>query len=383
MTMRIPLSAPDVTEDEIQAVSEVLRTPHLSLGPKLEEFEEALENYIGVSNAVAVSSGTSALHLSIRALGIVEGDEVIVPSFAFIAVANAVRYEGAIPVFADIEPKTLNLDSRSIEAQITHRTKAIIVVHTFGCPADLDAILDIARRHRLQVIEDCCEAIGAEFRGKRVGTFGDVGVFGFYPNKQITTGEGGVVVTDNTAIANSIWRLRNQGRDYSKGWFQHSELGYNYRISEINCALGVGQLKRIGQILKRREEIAQVYDRHLSGNRHLRLPVLSVPLRKISWFVYAVCLDEQFDEFQRDWIVEEMGRRGIGTGRYFAPIHLQPIYKRQPLSQLCPVTEAIASRTIALPFFNRIEEKEIEEVCEKFTDLVESSTRFCARHQTA
>jgi perosamine synthetase len=381
--MRIPLSAPDVTEDEIQAVSEVLRTPHLSLGPKLEEFEEALENYIGVSNAVAISSGTSALHLSIRALGIGEGDEVIVPSFAFIAVANAVRYERAIPVFADIEPKTLNLDSRSIEARITHRTKAIIVVHTFGCPADLDAILDIARRHRLHVIEDCCEAIGAEFRGKKVGTFGDVGVFGFYPNKQITTGEGGAVVTDSAAIANSVRRLRNQGRDYSKGWFQHSELGYNYRISEINCALGVGQLRRIDQILKRREEIAQTYDRHLSGNGHLRLPVLSVPLRKISWFVYVVRLEAQYNEFQRDWIVEEMSQRGIGTGRYFAPIHLQPIYKRQAPSELCPVTEAAASRTVALPFFNRIEGKEIEEVCEKFTDLVESSTRFCARHQTA
>lgn len=381
--MRIPLSAPDVTEDEIQAISEVLRTPRLSLGPKLEEFEEALENYIGVSNAVAVSSGTSALHLSIRALGIGEGDEVIVPSFSFIAVANAVRYERATPVFGDIEPKTLALDSRSVETRITHRTKAIIVVHVFGCPADLDEILEIARRHHLHVIEDCCEAIGAEFQGKKVGTFGDVGVFGFYPNKQITTGEGGVVVTDNTAIADTVRRLRNQGRDYSKGWFQHSELGYNYRISEIHCALGVGQIKRIEQILKRREEIAQIYDRHLSGNRHLRLPPLSIPLRKISWFVYAVRLDAQFDESQRDWIVEEMSRRGIETGRYFAPIHLQPIYKRAGDSERCPVTEATASRTIALPFFNRIEGKEIEEVCEKFTDLVESSTRFCARHQSA
>jgi perosamine synthetase len=381
--MRIPLSAPDVTEDEIQAVSEVLRTPHLSLGPKLEEFEEALENYIGVSNAVAVSSGTCALHLSIRALGIGEGDEVIVPSFAFIAVANAVRYERAIPVFADIEPKTLNLDSRSIEARITHRTKAIIVVHTFGCPADLDAILDIARRHHLHVIEDCCEAIGAEFRGKKVGTFGDVSVFGFYPNKQITTGEGGAVVTKSREIANHVRKLRNQGRDYTAGWFQHSELGYNYRISELNCALGVEQLRRIDQILQRREEIAQIYDRHLSGNGHLRLPVLSVPLRKISWFVYVVRLEAQFNEFQRDWIVEEMSQRGIGTGRYFAPIHLQPIYKRQAPSELCPVTEAAAARTIALPFFNRIEGEEIEEVSEKFTDLVESSMRACARHQTA
>lgn len=381
--MRIPLSAPDIIEAEIQAVSEVLRGPHLSLGPKLEEFEECLAGYVGVSNAVAVNSGTSALHLCIRALEIGEGDEVIVPSFAFIAVANAVRYERATPVFADIEPETLNLNPRSVEAIITPRTKAIIVVHTFGCPADLAAILEIARHHRLHVIEDGCEAIGAEYQGKKVGSFGDVGVFGFYPNKQITTGEGGAIVTKNTAIADYVRKLRNQGRDQTKGWFQHGELGYNYRISELNCALGIEQLKRIDQILKRREEIAQIYDRRLSSSQHLKLPPLAVPLRKVSWFVYVVRLETQFDQFRRDWIVEEMSRRGIGTGRYFAPIHLQPIYKRGGISELYPVTEVSASRSIALPFFNRIREQEIEEVCEIFTELVENSTQSCARHQTA
>jgi len=381
--MRIPLSAPDITEAEIQAVSGVLRSSHLSLGPKLEEFEEGLADYIGVSDAIAVNSGTSALHLCIRAFGIGKGDEIIVPSFAFIAVANAARYEEATPVFADIDPETLNLDSRSIEARITPRTRAILVVHTFGCPADLGAIREIARRHGLYLIEDACEAIGAEYEGKKVGSFGDVGVFGFYPNKQITTGEGGAVVTKNAAIADSVRKLRNQGRDYTKGWFQHWELGYNYRISELNCALGIEQLKRIDPILKRREEIAQTYNRHLSSNRNLRLPPLSVPLRKISWFAYVVRLETRFGEAQRDWIVQEMSRCGIGMGRYFAPIHLQPIYKREGISELYPVTEASASRAIALPFFNRIQEQEIEEVCEKLTDLVESSTQPCRRHQTA
>jgi perosamine synthetase len=381
--MRIPLSSPDIREDDIQAVSDVLRTPHLSLGPKLEEFEWAIDQYLRVSNAVAVNSGTAALHLCIRALGIGEGDEVIVPSFAFIAVANAVQYERAIPVFVDIEPDTLNLDPRCVEAAITPHTKAIVVVHTFGCPADMDAILEIARRHQLRVIEDACEAIGAEYKGNKVGTLGDIGVFAFYPNKQITTGEGGAVVTQNSGIASLVRELRNQGRDYREGWLQHTELGYNYRISEMNCALGVEQLKRIDQILNRRQAIAQSYDRMLCKCPHLRLPLLTVLPRTISWFVYVVRLGARFTQFQRDWIVEEMSHRGIGVGRYFAPIHLQPIYQREPISRDLPVTETVASRTIALPFFNRIHESEIKEVCMTLIDSIESSRRFDTKSQTA
>ena len=267
--MRIPLSAPDVNEEDIQAVSDVLRTSRLSLGPKLEEFEHAIAAYVGASDAVAVNSGTSALHLSLRALGIGEGDEVIVPSFAFIAVANAVRHERATPIFVDIDPDTLNLDPGRIESAITPRTKAIIVVHTFGCPADLEAILEIARRHGLRVIEDACEAIGAEYDGRRVGTFGDAAIFSFYPNKQITTGEGGVVVTQNPEISRFVRKVRNQGRDDPESWFQHSELGYNYRISDINCALGVEQLKRIEPILTRRESIARQYTQIFDSGRSL------------------------------------------------------------------------------------------------------------------
>src|SRR5258708_4021907 len=209
--MRLPLSAPDITEADTAAVSAVLRTSRLSLGPQLEEFEQSLARYVGASQAVAVNSGTSALHLCIRALGISEGDEVIVPSFAFIAVANVLRYERAVPVFVDIDPHTLNLDPARIEEAIPPRTRAILVVHPFGCPAALDEILEIARRHNLFVIEDACEALGARFDGRKVGSFGHAAAFGFYPNKQITSGEGGMLVTNDPKLAALAGKLRNQG----------------------------------------------------------------------------------------------------------------------------------------------------------------------------
>jgi perosamine synthetase len=376
--MRIPLSAPDITEADIKAVANVLRTPNLSLGPKVREFERAISNYVGTSDAIAVHSGTSALHLCIRSLGISEGDEVIVPSFAFIAVANVVRYERAIPVFVDIDSKTLNLDPDKVEAAITPRTKAILVVHTFGCPAEMSALLEIARRHRLYVIEDSCEAIGAEYDGRKVGALGDVGVFGFYPNKQITTGEGGAVVTNNSEFAAKIRKLRNQGRDESDEWIQHSELGYNYRISDINCALGIEQLNRIDTILDRREAIAREYNQRLGQHPNLKLPPLTLSRRKISWFVYVVRLGDRFTQCHRDWIVNEMKARGIGTGRYFAPIHLQPIYSScaVPKSAL-PIAEFCASRSLALPFFNRIRQEQIEEVCRVSIELIQVAEERC------
>lgn len=370
--MKIPLSAPDVQEEEIEMVAAVLRTRQLSLGPKLEQFEQAIAGYIGIENAIGVSSGTAGLHLCVRALGIGAGDEVIVPSFAFIAVANVLRYENAIPVFVDIEAETLNLDAGRIEGAITPRTKAILVVHTFGCPAELTRILEIARRHHLYVIEDGCEAIGAEYEGRKVGSLGDLGVFGFYPNKQITTGEGGVVVTGNAPLASAVRALRNQGRSSSEDWYQHSVVGYNYRLSEINCALGIGQLRRIEAILSRREEIARKYNDKLKGNKNLRLPGFRLPNRTISWFVYGVRLSGGLSQVHRDWIVQEMNRRGIGCGRYFGPIHLQPAYRFAfaPKTDL-RITEAEASRCLALPFFNRLEDGQIDEVCENLCELIQ------------
>jgi perosamine synthetase len=371
--MRIPLSGPDIDERDIEAVTQVLRTPRLSIGPRIEEFESSLARYVDAAHAVAVNSGTSGLHLCIRALGIRDGDEVILPSFTFIAAANAVRYEKAVPVFVDVAPDTLNLNPEKVEAAITPRTRAILVVHTFGCPAPMGDILDIAHRHGLRVIEDACEAIGAEWRGRKVGPLGDAGVFAFYPNKQITTGEGGAVVTQNPEIAARCKKLRNHGRSESDEWFAHSELGYNYRISEINCALGSAQLKRIECILERREAIARAYHERLSGNPGLRLPVITMPGDRISWFVYVIRLSGEFSRLHRDWIVKEMASHGIGCGRYFAPIHLQPAYRDHAAYQQTnlPVTEWNADRTIALPFFNRIEDSEIDEVSAVLKQTIE------------
>ena len=358
----IPLSSPDITESEIAAVTAVLRTPRLSLGPQLEAFECAFANYIGTSHAVAVSSGTAGLHLCVRALGIGEGDEVIVPSFTFIAAANAILYERATPVFADIDAGSLNLSPAAVERAITPKTRAIVVVHTFGRPAEIAAILDIARRHNLAVIEDACEAIGAEYGHQKVGSFGDAAVFAFYPNKQITTGEGGMVVTRRPELLQRIRALRNQGRYDSDDWLQHAELGYNYRLSEMNCALGLAQLKRIDEILERRAHVARLYQAALADIDGLVLPPLEISYGSISWFVYVARLDATFAEGARDRILATLTAAGIGCGRYFAPIHLQPAYAAWRSSTL-PVTEAEACRTMALPFFNRMTEDEVAQVC--------------------
>lgn len=360
--MNIPLSAPDITEAEVEAVTAVLRTSRLSIGPRLEAFERAVAEYIGVPHGVGVSSGTAGLHLAIRALNIGEGDEVIVPSFTFIAAANAIRYERATPVFVDIEPATLNLDPTKIEEAITPRTRAIVAVHTFGVPADMRAILAIAKRHHLLVIEDACEAIGAEFDGTRVGVFGDAAVFAFYPNKQITTGEGGMVVTRNNALAKKMRALRNQGRYESEDWLQHSEFGYNYRLSEIHAALGLAQLQRIESILAARARVARGYHERLQGEP-LILPPLEVPRGRVSWFVYVIRLRPESGRAHRDAMLQSLTAQGIGCARYFAPIHLQPCYaawKNTPL----PITEAEAARTLALPFFNALTGEQLDRVCD-------------------
>jgi perosamine synthetase len=364
MSLRIPLSSPDITEAEIAAVTSVLRTNSLSLGPKLAEFEEAFAAFHGVPHAIAVSSGTAALHLAIRALNIGPGDEVILPSFTFIAVANAVRYEGATPVFADIDPITLNIDPASVEAAITTRTRAIIAVHTFGIPAEMNALMQIASRHRLTIIEDACEAIGSTYNNQLVGTFSDIAVFGFYPNKQITTGEGGAMLVRNSQLASRIRALRNQGRYPSGDWLQHAELGYNYRLSEIASTLGLAQLNRLPAILAQRAQVASSYHDLLSPTEGILLPPLNLPSRTISWFVYVVRLAEQFTFVERDKVLDALLQAGIGCARYFAPIHLQPAYRQLPTAQQArlPVTEAIASRTLALPFFNQLSLADANEV---------------------
>ncbi len=356
----IPLSAPDVTEEDIAAVSAVLRTPRLSLGPKMEEFEAAVASFIGVPYGIALSSGTAGLDLGLRALGIGEGDEVILPSFTFIGVANAVIGRGARPVFADIDSVTLNLDANSVEQAITSRTRAIILVHTFGYPAELDPILEIARAHGLRVIEDACEALGAEYRGRRAGGCADLGVFGFYPNKPITTGEGGMIVTRNSGLAETIRALRNQGRRPADGWLEHSLPGCNYRISEINCALGVSQMKRIDAILDQRDSLAMRYAEKLRGIAPVTLPPLQATGGRISWFVFVVRLPRAV----RDRVWRRLAEQEIQCGRYFPPLHREPLFApfHDP-SRGLPVTDAIAGTTLALPFFNRLTDEQMSEVC--------------------
>jgi dTDP-4-amino-4,6-dideoxygalactose transaminase len=376
MSVPIPLSAPDITEAEIEAVTAVLRTPRLSLGPELKAFESALVQYHSVDDAVAVSSGTAGLHLALLVLGIGQGDEVIVPSFAFVAVANAVLQVHARPVFAEIDPVTLNLDPASVERAITPRTRAILVVHTFGVPAEMDALQAIARRHNLALIEDACEAVGAQFGdpplARRVGSFGDLAVLGFYPNKQITTGEGGAVLCRDAAQARRLRSLRNQGRSVENfpaaredtaripDWLDHAELGYNYRLSEMACALGRVQLGRLNQMLALREAAARRYDALLASIPGVERPRLALPRRVISWFVYAIRLPQYAD---RSRVQSKLANCGIATGRYFPPIHLQPAWRRHASADVSlPVTEALAARMLALPFFNRIEEWQQREV---------------------
>jgi perosamine synthetase len=360
--MRVPLSKPDIGVAEIDAVVEVLRSSQLSLGPKLKEFESAMATYAGVAHGVAVSSGTAGLHLALLAVGIGQGDEVIVPSFTFIAVANAVRYVGAVPVFVDIDPHTLNADPGCVEAAVTSRTRALLVVHTFGYPAPLSELMAIARRHGLPVIEDACEALGSQYRDRPVGSFGDVGVFAFYPNKQITTGEGGVVVTEDAKLAREMRALRNQGRYESDDWLQHSILGYNYRLSEMQCALGVVQMTRLPEILARRRSVAAMYRRRLAGHRQLRLPPQAGEGIQLGWFVYVVQLETQVFA-ARDAIFRRMQAGGIQCGRYFAPIHLQPAYTSSAPHLEFPVTEAVSRTTLALPFFSAMMEGQVDYVC--------------------
>jgi perosamine synthetase len=369
--MNIGLSRPDITDLERQAVMEVLQTSSLSLGPKLPEFEQIFARYVGRKHAAAVNSGTSALHLCIRAYGIGPGDEVITSPFTFIASANCVRFEGAKTVFADVDPNTWNIDPARLAAAVTPRTKAIVPVDVFGQPADMDPIREVAKRHGLKVIEDSCEALGAEYKGRKAGTLGDVGVFGFYPNKQVTTGEGGMIVTDDADVHRLAVSMRNQGRGDDGGWLAHVRLGYNFRLSEINCALGIAQMKRIDEILANRLRSAGYYDERLRGERRVRFQKVH-PSCKTSPFVMCVRLEDDYTREDRDRILEQLREKGIGCNNYFTPVHLQPFYAEDYGHRRgdFPVCEALSDRTIALPFHGQITEAEVDRVCEVFLKLL-------------
>ncbi|MDZ7703690.1 MAG: DegT/DnrJ/EryC1/StrS family aminotransferase [Trueperaceae bacterium] len=366
--LSVDMASADIQEEDIQAVLEVMRSGRLALGPKTLDFEQAMADYAGVKHGIAVSSGTAGLHVIVRALGIGPGDEVIVPSFTFAASANVVLYEGATPVFVDIEPDTFTLDPEDVVRKISPRTKAIMTVDVFGHPVLWDEILAIANEHGLAIIDDCCEALGSEYNGTRIGKLGDAGCFAFYPNKQITTGEGGVIVTDRDDIAEITRSLRNQGRGAMGAWLEHERLGYNYRLNELSAALGISQLARLESFIDKRERVAQLYNAALADAAEIRLPVVRDNV-KISRFVYVVLLAEGLD---RDPIMAQMAEAGIPTRAYFSPLHLQP-YLRERFGNLrgtLPVTESVARRTIALPFHNHLTEAEVAQVTDALTDAV-------------
>jgi perosamine synthetase len=372
--MQVYLSRPDISEEEIEAVCAVLRGPNLSLGPKLAEFEDAFAKYIGLKRAVGVNSGTSGLFLCMPALGIGRGDEVITTPFTFIASATPIMMAGARPVFVDIDPVSLNIDAAKLESGITDRTKAILPVEVFGNPAGMDKVLEIAQKHNLMVVEDSCEALGSALNGKKAGTFGRMSVFGFYPNKQITTGEGGMILTDDDDLADICVSLRNQGRARNGGWLSHERLGYNFRLSDINCALGIVQLSRIEQFKAKRRQVVKWYQEMLADDDRLIMPAEPNDC-DISWFVFVVRLAGGFTRQQRDSILEAMRGQKIQVSNYFTPVHLQPFmverfgYKRGDF----PVTESVSERTIALPFYNNLAQDEVAIVCKTLKEILDKN----------
>ncbi|MCX5682521.1 MAG: DegT/DnrJ/EryC1/StrS family aminotransferase [Planctomycetota bacterium] len=368
---RVPLSNPDISKADIAAVVKVLRSPRLSLGPKLVEFEEAFAGYMGLKHAVAVNSGTSALHLVVRALGVGPGCEMITSPFTFVATSNCALFEGAEPVFVDIDEETWNMDVSKIEAAITKKTRLLMPVHIFGRPMPMDKVMKIARAHKLPVVEDACEALGATYKKRMAGTFGVASTFAFYPNKQMTTGEGGMIVTDDERLAHLAKSMRNQGRDPDAGWLAHARLGFNYRLADINCALGVTQLGRIETFIAARERVAQRYIRKLSQVEELVMPA-AYREGRISWFVFVLRLADRFTVRDRDAVMAHLSKNGIGTNNYFSPVHMQKFYRDQfgyrPGD--FPVTEKIAARTIALPFYNRLAPKDQDLVIETLKDAI-------------
>ncbi|MHC4231979.1 MAG: DegT/DnrJ/EryC1/StrS family aminotransferase [Planctomycetota bacterium] len=366
MEMKVNLSRPDITEAEIEAVCQVLRSPNLSLGPKLREFEQAFEHYIGVKHAIAVNSGTSGLFLCAKAMGWGPGDEILVTPFTFICSVTVPMMVGATPVFVDIDPVSLNMDPSKIEEKITEKTKAILPVAVFGNPAGMDEICRIAKKHDLAVLEDSCEALGSTLHGKKIGTFGKMSAFAFYPNKQMTTGEGGIILTDDDDLAALCVSLRNQGRGRGGGWLAHDRLGYNYRLSDINCALGIVQLSRIEEFIEKREKVARMYQQCLADEDRLIVP--RAPEDSfMSWFVFVVRLAAQYTQQQRNTLLKKMIDRGIQVSNYFPPVHLQPFIAEQYGCKVgdMPVTDAVVKSTLALPFHNNLTAGEVELVCKE------------------
>ena len=368
-TRRVPLSSPYLDEREEELVVEVLRSGRLSLGPWIDRFEELFAERVGAPYAAAVSSGTAGLHLLCRSIGLGTGDEAVTSPYSFVASANCAIYEGATPVFADIDPRTFNLDPHAVEAAITARTKAVIAVDIYGYPCELDPLRDLCERHGLVLIQDACEALGASYRGRPIGSHGPSAVFAFYPNKQITTGEGGVVTTHSEDEWRLLKSLRNQGRADGGGWLEHARLGFNYRIDDIRAAIGIGQLEKLYEILSRRRAAAQRYTKLLRGVDGLELPLGDDDDHVRSWFVYVVKLPAEAD---REQVITSLERSGVASARYLPSIHLQA-YMRERYGfreGLCPVAEDVSRRTLAIPFHTGIEPADQEHVAEALAEAL-------------
>jgi dTDP-4-amino-4,6-dideoxygalactose transaminase len=388
------MSSPDLTEAERQAIAAVMQTPSLSMGEEIKTFEAAFSSYTGRRHAIGVNSGTAGLHLCVRAAGITDGDLVITTPFSFVASANVLLFERAVPVFVDVDPLTGNIAPDLVSqaaldlsqggraarrwlprkgASENARLKAILPVDVFGQPADMDPILETADGLGLKVIEDACEALGAAYKGRLAGTLGDYGVFAFYPNKQITTGEGGMVVTDDEQAASKMCALRNQGRAPGDTWLQHTYLGYNYRLDELSAALGRVQMSRLPELLKKREQVAAWYNERLPEIPGVEAPQVAPNTTRTSWFVYVVRFDLAID---RDKVATRLGQAGIPARPYFLPIHLQPYmverFGYQPGD--FPVTEDLGQRGLALPFSGVMSEAQVEQVCRILEKVLETAS---------
>ena len=369
---RIPLARPVIGRRERELVDEVLRSGQLSLGPMVTRFERAWQERIGVRNAVACSSGTAGLHICLHDLGIGPGDEVVTSSFSFVASANAIVFTGATPVFAEVDPLTFNMDPDAVEAAITPRTRALLIVDIFGYPAEVPTLRAIAERHGLAVVEDACQTIDGEHDGRKLGTHGHPAVYGFYANKQLTTAEGGVVLTEDDDLARRLRSLTNQGRSDDGAWLVHSRLGFNYRLSDVHSAIGVAQLERLDELLAGRARAAACYQERVAAIDGVT-PMYEGPQRR-SWFVYAPRLDPDVD---RDRVIGRLEERGVAAKPYLPCIHLQPYYRHDHGGRpgTFPVTEAISASTIALPFFPELREDQVERVCDELDEAI--------RHQRA
>ncbi len=384
---KIPMSSPDLTDAERQAVADVMNTPMLSMGQYVKDFEQAFCERTGAKHAIAVNSGTAGLHLCVRAAGIGKGDLVITTPFSFVASSNVMLFENAIPIFVDVDPKTGNIDTALVKdaientekylprvgaqhaAPLRSRLKAILPVDVFGQPANMDEIMALAAAHNLIVIEDSCEALGAEYKGKPAGMLGDFGVFAFYPNKQMTTGEGGLVITNNDEHADYMRAMRNQGRAPGDTWLTHTHLGFNYRLDEMSAALGAVQMSRLDEMLEKRTQVANAYESRLQDVEGVETQFIEKSTSKMSWFVYVVRFDKSIN---RDELAQALIAKGIPVRPYFAPIHLQPYMVEQFGYQRgdFPITEDLGKRSLALPFSGVMSEEQVAQVCETIAELI-------------